>query len=262
MKVITFNVGLLVYDLLKYSFFSPVPFVKERLNSLPKALVDSQADLICLQEIYHIDHKAFLFEYLKEHYPYSYYEHKGFRLSMENGLMVFSKTKLDHFEAQTFELTRWEERIFACTGFQKFTLSGIDFIHLHLTAGGLLGPEHSKSESLRANQIEQLFQNSSDKTILLGDFNCGPRVSKDNYQLFLSRGFTNLTSDYLTWDPSNPLNKNGIHKHCPPQSIDHVMANFSLVSKSDLIFTEECVYTNKGKSTLSDHYGILVKIKD
>ncbi len=192
MKIITFNVGLLMYDLIKIRLFTPTPFIKERLKAFPKAFIDSQADLICLQEIYHIDHKAYLFEALKDEYPFIYFEHKGFRLSMENGLMILSKKEISDYEQVTFEKTRWEESFFASTGYQKFKLKNMNYYHIHLTAGGILGPEHTQSEILRKNQIEQLLEDiNNKKSFILGDFNCGPTVSAGNYQTIIDNGFIN-----------------------------------------------------------------------
>ena len=260
MKVVTFNVGLLVYDLLKISLFAPVPHVKERLKNIPKALIESNADIICLQEIYHIEHKAFLYEKLKDHYQFIFYEHKGFRFSMENGLMVFSKLPLENFTNITFKATRFEEKVFASTGYQKFTINEYQFIHLHLTAGGILGPEHKSTERLRQSQIQQVLEQVNDMAVILGDFNCGPQISEDNYNLFLVNSFKNITSDQMTWDPENPLNKKGIHAHCPPQSIDHIMLNFDCKTTSSLIFDDPQIMTHKGAITLSDHYALEASI--
>lgn len=261
MKVVSFNVGLLVYDLIKIPLFTTTPFVKERLKVLPSVLRDSQADLICLQEIYHIDHKFFLSQELKDQYPFIYFEHKGFRLAMENGLMILSKQKLKSFEQFTFKDSRWEEKLFASTGFQIFSLNNIRFYHIHLTAGGILGPEHKQAELLRQNQIQQLVKDiSAQEVIILGDFNCGPTVSVRNYQTIVDAGFMNITSDKITWDPQNPLNSHGIHAHCPPQSIDHVMANFVMNAKSSVCFDDAIVDTKKGKVTPSDHYGVCLDI--
>lgn len=259
MRIVTFNVGLLMYDLFKIPLFTPTPFVKERLKAIPRALKDSGAELICLQEIYHINHKAFLYEELKADFPFIYFEHKGFRLSMENGLMIVSKKELIDYQQVTFSNTRWEENFFASTGYQKFKLNNLNFFHIHLTAGGLLGPEHKQAELLRKSQIEQLLRDIDFKNaILLGDFNCGPTVSAGNYQTIVDAKFVNLTSDHHTWDPENPLNINGIHSHCPAQSIDHIMANFEMKTESKICFNEALVKTKKGRVTLSDHYGVFV----
>ncbi len=75
----------------------------------------------------------------------------------------------------------------------------------------------------------------------------------------LTNGFINLSSDLCTWDPKNPLNINGIHAHCPPQSIDHIMTNMIVTSKSQQCFEDPVVEVkNREKVTLSDHYGVQI----
>ena len=264
MKIISFNVGLLLYDLIKVPLFKTTPFIDERLKALPKALIESEADIIALQEIYHVEHKQFLVREVIDHYPFIHYVHKGYRFSMENGLMFLSKTPLNNVKQISFKNTRIEEYLFAQTGYAKFELHRDNktyFVYnIHLTAGGILGPEHKKADLLRQSQIVQLLVDiESDKCdghVLVGDFNCGPGVSDINYKTILRAGFKNISSDTMTWDSKNPLNINGIHKNCPPQSIDHIMVNFDCKTDTKLCFTEALVESKFGKLTLSDHYGI------
>ena len=272
-KIITLNAGLLEYDLINHSLFTPVKFVKERLLSLPDKLLDQDADIIALQEVYRIKHKDFLIEKLSKTYPYSFHVHKGFRFSMENSLMIFSKVPFGEFSLHDFKRTRVEEYLFAKTGYLKMNIKigdlKVGLYNVHFTAGGLLGPEHKKAEELRSHQIDQLLndikQNGITDNIIVGDFNCGPNVSINNYNKFLEAGFISLDSSINTWDPKNPLNINGIHKDSPEQSIDHILINceFSLKSESSnlkLIFKEANIITQKMAVTLSDHYGISLEL--
>jgi endonuclease/exonuclease/phosphatase family metal-dependent hydrolase len=264
MKIVSFNVGLLVYDLVKIPFFKTTPYVEDRLKALPEALIKVNADLIALQEIYCVDHKQFLCREVIERYPYIHYVHKGFRISMENGLMFLSKTPLNSVKQINFKNIRLEEYLFAQTGYSKFELHRNDkkfFVYnIHFTAGGILGPEHKRSDKLRGHQIEQLLKDISsdncDGHILIGDFNCGPSVSEINYNALIAAGFKNISSNALTWDPKNPLNSNGIHKYCPPQSIDHIMLNFECEHETKVCFDKANIKSSIGNITLSDHYGI------
>ena len=264
MKIISFNVGLLLYDLIKVPLFKTTPFIDERLHALPEALIESEADIIALQEIYHVDHKQFLVREVIDKYPFIHYVHKGFRFSMENGLMFLSKTPLNNVKQISFKNTRIEEYLFAQTGYAKFELyrdNKTYFVYnIHLTAGGILGPEHKKTDQLRSHQIEQLLSDIEDDEcdghILVGDFNCGPGVSDINYKAILRGGFKNISCNTMTWDPKNPLNINGIHKNCPPQSIDHIMVNFACENETKLCFNQPLVSSKIGDISLSDHYGI------
>mgnify|MGYP003682944241 FL=1 len=101
--------------------------------------------------------------------------------------------------------------------------------NVHLTAGGIVGPESKKAEKLRSHQVEQLLKdaenNSSEFSIILGDLNCGPKVSSMNFSAFEAAGFTGFGDNIQTWDPKNSLNIDGIHKHCPSQCIDRILFN-------------------------------------
>src|SRR5690606_2361149 len=105
--------GLLLYDLLQIPFFTPVPYIKERLLKLPSEILKENADIVFLQEVYHIKHKKFLEESLKKHYPYYFYIHKGYRFKVENGLVIFSKFPLNETKLIPFQSVRLEEKFFA-----------------------------------------------------------------------------------------------------------------------------------------------------
>jgi endonuclease/exonuclease/phosphatase family metal-dependent hydrolase len=114
-------------------------------------------------------------------------------------------------------------------------------------------------------KLNDIKQNGIKDNIIVGDFNCGPNVSINNYNKFHEAGFLSLDSEINTWDPKNPLNINGIHKDCPEQSIDHILINskFSLKSESSslkVIFKDANIITQKMAVTLSDHYGISLEL--
>lgn len=274
LTILSLNAGLLIYDLIRIPFFTPVPYLKERLLCLPSEILKEDADIIFLQEVYHIKHKKFLERSLKKTYPYFFYIHKGHKISMENGLVIFSKYLLNETSFVPFQQMRFEEKLFSKMGYLRTSISfsqlPLVFYNVHFTAGGLLGPEHKQAEALRAKQINQLMQDlkkySDERSVIAGDFNCGPDVSSANYEALIKEGFINLNTKLLTWDPLNPLNRNGIHKDCPPQSIDHVFLNkkdfFGLKSyEAWRVFDKPVVKTKQELLTLSDHYGLKVRLQ-
>lgn len=128
--------------------------------------------------------------------------------------------------------------------------------------------------------------------ILIGDLNCGPEASCDNFQYVLDAGYrdtyneihhsfttTNSTtnssssSSSYTWDPKNILNTMGPHKHCPGQRCDHILIpkyniimNQYHVQKADILLREPIVpiitttKTTTKSITLSDHYALLIQL--
>mmetsp|Transcript_11868 Transcript_11868/g.29733 ORF Transcript_11868/g.29733 Transcript_11868/m.29733 type:complete len:171 (-) Transcript_11868:146-658(-) len=165
-------------------------------------------------------------------------------------------------------------------------------INLHTTAGGTVDPEHPGADAIRQSEIEQAFESAHQAhekghpCIIVGDLNAGPEASPDNYQSLLDRGFRDAwvsfqstsgqsghQSSACTWDPKNPLNAVGPHKHCPPQRCDHVflptvagfpdghMDDWGVVM-AELCATESKIVVGKDKRvTVSDHYGLMFDIQ-
>lgn len=217
-----------------------------------------------MQEVYHIKHKKFLLNSLKDTYPYIYFSHHSFRFSLESGLVIISKEKLENVSFHQFKHKCLEEKLFAQAGFASFVKENSLYVNVHLTAGGLSGPESKKTEIIRAFQIEELLEyigsfNLKTKFII-GDLNCGPDVSIDNFLLFLNNGFNQSSNTIYTWDPENILNKNGIHSHCPKQSIDHILIKGVDNFKTEILFNKPEIKVKNSLVTLSDHYGIILDL--
>ena len=70
-----------------------------------------------------------------------------------------------------------------------------------------------------------------------------------------------------TWDPYNPLNARGPHRHAPPDRIDHVFLKSGTaldawrVEKAETMFQAPIVPTSEGNVTISDHYGLVVSLR-
>jgi endonuclease/exonuclease/phosphatase family metal-dependent hydrolase len=108
---------------------------------------------------------------------------------------------------------------------------------------------------------------------VLGDINAGPEASPDNYKYLLERGFDDTivapddmaaSKTYVTWDNQNALNKRGPHANCPPQRCDHIFLNRGsqlVVQERRRVLTEPVVPISESEMvTISDHYGLLVKL--
>lgn len=136
--------------------------------------------------------------------------------------------------------------------------------------------------------------------IICGDFNCGPEgeggavaASASNFRFIVNKGFRDTFAEFhaaeraagkpvpdhmATWDPTNYLNVIGSHPHCPCQRCDHILmpteVNFPtphsgayqpdwVVTNAKIEFVDTCVQVDsKIKSTLSDHYGLLIELSE
>lgn len=287
MTIITFNAGLLRLSLLGYKVFEPTSYLNERLAALPAVLIDSNADIIALQEVYFKDHQDYLKRMLRPYYPNHFvYNNRTYFNLHNNGLMIFSKIPILTSNFTLFSKSPFDEKVLFGRGILAATilidkLGKVTLFNIHTTVGGAFNhPESNKTNKLRAAQILQairLSQESLDSIpMLLGDFNAGPEVSEINYRKLLENDFVDVfeycrrTSKQknvlqVTWHPENPLNKNGLFANSPPQRIDHVFVPSKFIKlfnniDAQIIFNEPLVnIQHQQKLTLSDHYGLKVK---
>lgn len=284
LSILTFNVGLLSIKIYGTALIEPAPYVAERLINLPDALLQADPDIIALQEIYKIEDNKFLISRLMDRYPYfAYSRHKNiFRI--QNGLLFLSKYPIQKSDFILFENGTIDEYFFACKGvlfvkLKESPLGELEIYNTHTTAGGAFyHPENKKVDRIRHKQLKQLLNLTkigSGLAILVGDFNTGPNVSEENYLEIIQNGFVDCYQSFhksndelleVTWDPKNPLNADGPHKTSPPQRIDHVfiskdMKENLIINEAIILFDSAFVEIRKDfKITLSDHYGLLVKI--
>jgi endonuclease/exonuclease/phosphatase family metal-dependent hydrolase len=279
LDLLTLNVGLLRY---MAGVVQPAPFVAERLKALPSALVQSDADVILLQEIYGKKQKLSVIDALSGRYPHAFHGEDASRFyALDSGLLVLSRLPLrGRFER--FREGPLDERLFARKGFQIVEVElacGLECVLLnaHTTAGGAFThPEHGIIDRHRDGQLRQLLvcaANASKLTVIAGDLNAGPRVSDGNYRLLESSGYSDLylesgaDQSAVTWDPANALNLKGPHRTSPPQRIDHFFGPTTglrggafRVTGAEILFREPRVETTAGLVTLSDHYGLRLSL--
>jgi endonuclease/exonuclease/phosphatase family metal-dependent hydrolase len=279
-SLLTLNAGLLR---LFGSRIQPAPFVAERLEALPDALLQSGVDLIALQEVYEADHRSRLQSALAQIYGHVACSPDDRRWGLDNGLMLLSKHKLT-FSLHLFEAGMLDERLFARKGVlaAEIELDGLRLgvFNVHTTAGGAwIHPEDRRTDRVRAAQITELLGRAAGcagPAIIVGDLNAGPKVSEENYRLMERGRFVDAhaycqgpaAEHDITWDPKNPLNSNGPHRKCPPQRIDHVFVRAADMERgavrplhSEVAFREPCVPTSERLVTLSDHFGVRVSLE-
>jgi endonuclease/exonuclease/phosphatase family metal-dependent hydrolase len=278
LKVITFNAAILDVRIFGHSFFRPVDYIDQRLEQLAFALEHSNADIIFLQEMFHRDKQDALSQRLKKCYPYVLgHAPSGWKIRLGNELLIFSRFPLTEGKLVRFSNAPAEELRHTSKGFYhaqvEMPLIGkLNLINFHMSAGGKYEhPESNIMEAIRQKQIDQLldYSRSLSNTILAGDLNAGLEVSTENYKQMLSSKchdlFTHSGAKGISWDPDNPLVKQGSESHLPPQRIDHVFVDRSLfenlkVTDAEIIFDEHCVKTSNDAVPLSDHYGLSMNI--
>ena len=281
-KVLTYNCGLLRLRVVGITVFSNPPYVDERFVHLAKALRESGADIIALQEIYERHHVSTLIAQLKDVYPHHAQQFSGWPHQFTNGLMFLSKYPVDesvlkiHAKAATMEKLMGSKSCLSAT-FDS-PIGKLTMINMHTTAGGGVDPENPSVDGVRQDELAEACALADEATaagceaLIVGDMNMGPESSLGNYNWILGEmKYRNIVtdlpdSDKMTWDPANPLNVGGVHDYCPPQWIDHFFAHekCKVTGTDATIMFKEPVVKMKRKdliTTVSDHYGLIITLR-
>jgi len=289
LTMLTFNAGLLRVNILSLlTVYSYPQYSDERIQYMPSALLYNPADILAIQECYDEEHFEFLQKYLVHIYPHHARVESGDFLKFHNGLILFSRYPILNCQLQPYEKVSRLEYFMATKSSLIVDvdvpfLGIVTFVNVHTTSGGTADPHHHTVDQDREDELRQAVEactvaaNEGKIPIIIGDLNCGPDLSSENFNYLLKRGFrdtyaeaearnTVVEGSRYTWDPLNELNVNGPHSHTPLQRMDHIMLSQKglekwVVDKFEVLFTEKIVdIKRENKVTLSDHYGVLVKI--
>jgi endonuclease/exonuclease/phosphatase family metal-dependent hydrolase len=279
-SILTFNAAIKDVRILGKSMYCPANYIRERLEALAKYLEILNADIICLQELFHTKLQHHLYTSLEAAYPYvAGFAKPGLKLRLGNELIILSKFPLRDGKLIRFTHAAVEERLFTSKGMYQIIvelpdLGALQLVNFHMTAGGLRKhPESQHMETIRSVQIQQLLHAvpSDIPAILAGDLNAGPEASRNNYLELLNGGFTDTFSmagaNGITWDPDNPLVKLSNEGHLPPQRIDHIFINkeaerYLKPTSGNIVLDDFPVrLSNNNCMSLSDHYGVQIKFE-
>lgn len=280
-KILTFNAGLFELRRLGITLLKPTDFIQERLIAIPQALIDVNADIIALQEIYCKKHQQYFIDILQKEYPFHCSERNN-TLKMNCGLMIFSKKPITN--VRYYPLKNHypiDEKMVVHRGFLACEIvltqqKKLHIINIHLTSGGFMSRQDSpKIMAIRAKQINEAYdvakKNTYIATAIVGDFNAGPEIAPTNYEALQHKNFTDCYQFYAnkkqlpleaTWDASISLNKRGTHAASTSQRIDHIymspqFMNMFEVLNAQVVLKKSIVDTPSEKVHLSDHYGLI-----
>ena len=284
-KIASYNTGLTRIRLFGCTLFEFAPHVEFRSKHIYSTIMAVNPDIICLQEVFSRRHLELISMSLLNTHPHRYAPRSLRPKLFGSGLALFSKFPILEFNLHWFKSQLFEEAVFAPRSYMTVTVDTgtqglVEIINCHTTAGGSRHhPESSTADACRQLQIEEMVVFSSERDIsvnhslLVGDLNCGPEASIENYKYLLSKGFTDLVVRALedapapiTWDPQNSLNAFSPHKTSPPQRIDHIFAKskskFSAVDYKAFGIEPKVVVFPENYCTPSDHYGVMVAFKE
>jgi endonuclease/exonuclease/phosphatase family metal-dependent hydrolase len=300
MRILTLNVGLLDYNCCGVTCFSNPPYSKQRFPYLAADIATSNPDILAIQECYSVDHANELYDQLKHILPHRVRmdSQKWGILNLHNGMMILSKYPVQNSKLISHKNVACVEDWFG----DKSTLVAVlnvptygplHVINVHPTAGGA-DPESAKADANREITLREILDYYNHATnvlghgaMIVGDLNCGPDVSPQNFSYIMDNGglrdtfeeavFDNkVPSDQRhSWDSRNLLNLTGPHAHTEPQRIDHILlskndSRFGKVTYAEIAFTEKKVTVPAkhpvtkefpAQSSISDHYGVIVEVE-
>ncbi|CBZ53789.1 endonuclease/exonuclease/phosphatase domain-containing protein [Neospora caninum Liverpool] len=198
-NIVSFNAGLLEYRLCGIQVYQNPPFTRRRLSHIPISLLDTNSDIICLQEVYDDIHADFLVDSMRHVFPYVGRRTSGGRFALHNGLMVLSRFPIRHTRFHPFHDVTNIERLFGSKGMLEcgIDIPGVGVVavfNIHL-ASGAVDPESPYVEALRSAEIQQVLSACEDAGIrgevplVVGDLNAAPDLCASNYKSFVERGW-------------------------------------------------------------------------
>lgn len=300
MRILTLNVGLLDYDCCGVTCFSNPPYSKFRFPHLAPDIAKLNPDILAVQECYSQDHADQLFDQLKHILPHCARldSHKWGIVSLHNGMMVLSKFPIKESKLISHKFVACVEDWF---GDKSTLIAVVDIpefgplhvINVHPTAGGTdpESPTADANREITLREILEYYNHAIDvqghSAMIVGDLNCGPDVSPQNFNYVVENGALRDTFEEAvfsgkvptdqrhSWDSRNLLNITGPHAHTEPQRIDHVLlpkmdTRFGEVTYAEIVFTEKKVTVpathpvtgeKPAQSSISDHYGVIVEVQ-
>jgi len=283
LTVVTFNTGLI----------QAVKGAAERLPLIVTALRNTNADVLCLQEVYNEYESPYgMAEALAAEYPYSYWDPVG-ETAFKNGLLILSKYPLYRGRTLYFVANNtppFPDRA-AIAAWVVHTDWAVPVICTHLQAG-LAGTEDPAIRLAEVGEIDAWAQAEGYLTVrslLLGDFNAGPDPDPTDfecddpattpavelceaadlvaYNAVLADGWTDpfpadspctsCRAQYIALE----LIK-GLFADEPDQRIDHCfyrnLGVDTVFNGGDVVLDEvqSIPYMSETLLTLSDHYGV------
>lgn len=300
MRLLTLNVGLLDYNCCGVTCFSNPPYSTQRFPYLAPDVAKLNPDVVAFQECYSDQHADQLYEQLKHILPHRarLNSHKWGILNLHNGMMILSKYPVQSTKLISHKYVACVEDWFG----DKSTLVAVldvpnyglmHVINVHPTAGGA-DPESPKADANREVTLREILdyfnhatQTLGDGAVIIGDLNCGPDVSPQNFAFIANSGagFRDTFEEAVfagkvpseqrhSWDSRNLLNITGPHAHTEPQRIDHILlpkndGRFGTVTYAEIVFTEKKVTVpathpvtkeRPTQSSISDHYGVIIEV--
>lgn len=250
LSVLTLNAGLTQVRLFNWIIWEAVQDCESRIHRIMQGITKLDPDIVCLQEVYQPAHRKLLRTLTQYPYMVCYPSH---------GNVIMSKYPVHHSQRNVFTASFWFERLYTFMGFVhtiiKLPEGNCCVSNIHTTCGASWYKWDSVIvKQVQKLQLSQLLNRVSrhKKSIVCGDFNAGPDLNVDVYNLMHAYTDACAGSKEPTWSHENVYNKNGYFSKQPSCRIDHIFVSKQFKVKSAKIVM---------KNGESDHYGVLARLE-
>lgn len=253
LSILTLNAGLTQVRLFNWVLWEAVPNADKRLHCIIESIKTLKPDIVCLQEVYMPVHRKKLRKTLRALYP-------NIVFSPTHGNMILSKYPVARWRNNLFNRIFWFERLYTLMGFVHATIATpigkIRVANIHTTCGAAWFKWNSvivqQVQKLQVKQLLAQIGRHRHRVIVCGDFNAGPTVNHEVYNIM--RKWTDVmgTRTEPTWSIENPVNKDNYFPGQPSARIDHIFVSrhFKVVSANVVM-----------KNGESDHYAVLARLQ-
>lgn len=262
MKILSFN----IWDL-------PLFFVKDRRKRVLgtiKYLKGLDADVVCLQESFDMEHRKMFFEALRDKYHFSGGMSDSRRIlflklfDKTGGLLTLSKfpIKKSRFVPYNRLLNSALGEVFARKGFLETILEApegeLRVVNTHLHEEAIVF-----DRKVRLRQLKRIFRDMGGSimpAVLVGDLNQDAIEHQEDFaELFESLGFEHpklLGENEHTYRPENPYVDNWVNRTKTPKRFDYILVR----GLQDLGLKTSDYAPQHLPTALSDHDPILLTL--
>lgn len=247
----------------------------EKMKHLAEMIAKEDIDVIALQEVNQLDKEEILFgEVKKDNFAYllckeleklgkSYeftwdHHHVGYDIYNEGTALLFKGEKkevISEFLGTSKDRNHWKTRKFSMVSLKKDGKL-YDFYSCHM--GWWNDPENSFE--IQLDQLIEFAKKRGNRFFLMGDFNNSAEVKNEGYDYVLEKGIydTYLLANKKDDGITVPGVIAGWEGKCSkPKRIDFIFTNEKMEVESS-----EVVFNGQNYDVVSDHFGVMIKIKD
>lgn len=253
-------------DIVSWNVFLRPSFLKDnqmgRVDSIGNYLIETDADILVLQEVFHRKSRKQLTKYLNETFPFHTSVGPTSFFGISSGVMIFSKHKIKAEKHISFKRARGSDRMAkkgAVLAVVEVRDKEVQIIGTHLQSG--MGEKKAGIRRKQVLRLKQLEEQNDVNAIFVGDFN----ITWNSMAYIELLSDLNCMNDTLSGEYIHTANFAGQKLYDPtqlPRWIDFILVNNSSLCEFLGTQIEQPLCEFQGeKCRISDHNPIRSTIR-